>query len=130
MSYVNTWEKTIPEKGSLTGSSQPPKMDSGNGKGPCAFYPLALCLPLGTQAKEIKSFSPYSSPSSRCQLESGCLVLLCRHELSIELRWHQPQLKKPGGLRDGTGFPAQHDQSLAPVDSASRSGFSFQSGMW
>ena len=29
-----------------------------------------------------------------------------------------------------TGFPAQHGQSLEPVDSAFRSRFSFQSGMW
>ena len=62
VSYGNTWEKTIPEKGSLTGNSLPPKMDSGNGKGPCAFYALALCLPLGTQAKEIKSFPSVQQP--------------------------------------------------------------------
>ena len=57
-------------------------------------------------------------------------MLLYCHELSKELPWYQPQLRKPDGLGDAAGFPAQHGQSLAPGDSAFRSGFSFRSGMW
>lgn len=92
------WVTLIPEgRRSGIGNSPLSKTAAGNGKGPCTFTHRPYVCPWGPVQKKWNASSTSSSPSFRwdsCCATWPCVVT----ELPKELQWHQPQLKKPGGL--------------------------------